>query len=113
MANLIKNGDFSQQGNEWTATNPNNVLYVTGHCIIAAPILTSQEVLTGSGAGGQFMLSARMKTIPGSAARITVQPFPTGEPVSLISVAIQTGPYYPKIRKSRSQRSSSQSRCSL
>ncbi|MGG7647084.1 hypothetical protein SAMN04490185_4484 [Pseudomonas frederiksbergensis] len=83
MANLIKNGDFSQQGNEWTATNSDNVRYVTGHCIIGYPDSISQDVLTGPGAGGQFMLSARMKTLPSSAARIQVQPLPTGEPVYL------------------------------
>jgi len=83
MANLIKNGDFSQQGNEWTATNPDNVSYVTGHCIIGAPDSISQDVPTGPGGGGQFMLSARMKTLPGSACRIQIQPLPTGEPVYL------------------------------
>ncbi|MCE6976876.1 hypothetical protein EI534_05475 [Pseudomonas frederiksbergensis] len=81
MANLIKNGDFSQQGNEWTATNPENVSYVSGHCIIAAPDSISQEVVTGN--GGQFMLFARMKTGLGSAARVEVQPHPTGKPVYL------------------------------
>ncbi|QYY79522.1 MULTISPECIES: hypothetical protein [Pseudomonas] len=83
MANLIKNYDFSQQGEHWTATNPENVLYVTGHCIVAAPDSISQEVLTGSGGGGQFMLSARLKTLPSHAARITVEPLPTGEKVHL------------------------------
>lgn len=89
MANLIKNGDFSQQGNEWTATNPENVSYVTGHCIIGAPDSISQDVLTGPGGGGQFMLSARIKTLYGHAARIQVQPLPTGEPV-YINVAGDT-----------------------
>lgn len=83
MANLIKNGDFSQKDEHWTATNPENVHYVSGHCIIAVPDSTSQDVLTGSDGGGQFMLSARLKTLPGHAARITVQPLPTGEKVQL------------------------------
>ena len=83
MANLIKNGDFSQQGDHWTATNPDNVRFVTGHCIIGFPDSISQNVLTGAGAGGHFMLSARVKTLHGSGARITVQPLPTGEPVYL------------------------------
>lgn len=83
MDSLIKNGDFSQQGAHWTATNPESVRYETGHCIVAAPDSISQEVLTGSGGGGQFMFSANVKTLPGHAARITVQPLPTGEPVHL------------------------------
>lgn len=83
MANLIKNGDFSQQGTHWTATNPANVSYETGDCVIALPGSVSQEVLTAGGQGGSFMLSARMMTLPGSAGRITVQPVPSGTPVFL------------------------------
>nr|WP_315448147.1 hypothetical protein [uncultured Pseudomonas sp.] len=83
MANLIKNGDFSQQGAHWTATDPENVRFVTGHCIIAAPDSISQDVPAGAGGGGQFMLFARVKTLSGHGARITVQPLPTGEPVHL------------------------------
>ncbi|ETF09839.1 MULTISPECIES: hypothetical protein [Pseudomonas] len=83
MANLIKNGDFSAQDAHWTVSNPSDVKFVTGHCIIATPHSISQEVLTGEGGGGTFMLSARMKTLAGFAGRITVQPVPTGEPVYL------------------------------
>jgi len=83
MANLIKNGDFSQQGTHWTATNPANVSYETGDCVIARPGSVSQEVLTAGGKGGSFMLSAKMMTLPGSAGRITVQPIPSGTPVVL------------------------------
>lgn len=83
MANLIKNGDFSQQGTHWTATNPANVSYETGDCAIARPGSVSQEVLTAGGQGGSFSLSARMMTRPGSAGRITVQPVPSGNPVFL------------------------------
>ncbi|SDU41165.1 MULTISPECIES: hypothetical protein [Pseudomonas fluorescens group] len=82
MANLIKNGDFSQQGMHWVS-NPSDVKFVTGHCIVGTPHSISQEVLTGEGGGGTFMLSARMKTLAGFAGRITVQPVPTGEPVYL------------------------------
>lgn len=81
MANLIKNGDFSQQGKEWTATNPDDVRYVDGHCIIATTAAITQDVPIGAGAGGQFMLSARMKTLPESSAKIEVWPLPKGNPV--------------------------------
>ncbi|QAX85314.1 hypothetical protein C2E19_16275 [Pseudomonas sp. DTU12.3] len=83
MANLIKNGDFSQQGTHWTASNPGNVSYDSGDCVIAQPGSISQEVLTANGQGGSFMVSARMKTILGSAGRVTVQPIPSGTPVFL------------------------------
>jgi len=83
MANLIENGDFANQGDHWTATTPNNVNYVNGHCIIAPPDSISQDVLLGSEGGGKFMISARMKTLPGYAGRVTVQPHPTGNPVEL------------------------------
>lgn len=83
MANLIKNGDFSEEGLGWTATNPDNVKYVTGHCVIAPPDSISQEVLTGPSGGGRFMISARMKTLDGYGGRITVQPVPTGKPIRL------------------------------
>jgi hypothetical protein len=83
MANLIKNGDFANQGDHWTATTPNNVSYVNGHCIIAPPDSISQDVLLGSEGGGKFMISARMKTLHGYAGRVTVQPLPTGNPVQL------------------------------
>ncbi|MBC3775540.1 hypothetical protein [Pseudomonas sp. SWRI99] len=83
MANLIKNGDFSEQGAHWTVPDPAYVKFVTGHCIVATPHSISQEVLTGEGGGGTFMLSARMKTLGGFAGRITVQPLPTGKPVYL------------------------------
>jgi hypothetical protein len=79
MANLIKNGDFSQQGTDWTASDSELVSYVTGHCIIGVPGSISQEVPSGS--GGDFMLSARIKTLGGAAARIAVKPHPTGETV--------------------------------
>ncbi|MEO8643350.1 hypothetical protein [Pseudomonas sp.] len=81
MANLIKNGDFSQQGNEWTETNPDNVSYVNGHCTMATPAAITQDVPIGDGAGGQFMLSARMKTLSDSSAKIEVWPLPKGNPV--------------------------------
>ncbi|MCL9800478.1 hypothetical protein QZR14_00335 [Pseudomonas sp. rhizo66] len=83
MANLIKNGDFANQGDHWTATNPTNVSYVNGHCIIATPDSISQDVKLGNGGGGLFMVFARMKTLRGYAGRITVQPIPTGDPVYL------------------------------
>ncbi|WP_415762651.1 hypothetical protein [Pseudomonas sp. CP4] len=83
MANLIKNGDFSQEGTHWTVSNPSDVKFVAGDCVIATPHSISQEVLTGEGGGGTFMLSARMMTLGGFAGRITVQPVPTGEPVHL------------------------------
>ncbi|TDK54596.1 hypothetical protein [Pseudomonas moraviensis] len=83
MANLIKNGDFSEQGKHWTVSNESDASFVDGHCIVATPHSISQEVLTGEGGGGTFMLSATMKTLGGFAGRITVQPVPTGEPVQL------------------------------
>jgi hypothetical protein len=83
MANLIKNGDFSQQGAHWSASEADKVHYENGDCVIASPAFISQEVPTPNGDGGTFMLSARMKTNPGAAGRITVQAHPTGEPVSL------------------------------
>jgi len=83
MANLIKNGDFSLLDRHWTASNPENVAYEHNHCIIARPASLSQEVETGASGGGEFMLSARVKTLPGFATRITLQPLPTGESVVL------------------------------
>ncbi|WP_095120969.1 hypothetical protein [Pseudomonas sp. Irchel s3f10] len=81
MANLIKNGDFSQEGNEWTASNPDNVVYEEGYCLIGSQDSISQDVVIGN--GGTFKLSARLKTDRGFGSRVSVQPHPTGEPTYL------------------------------
>jgi hypothetical protein len=80
---LIKNGDFSQQEQHWTATEPKNVRYITGGCVIGHPTSISQDVMTGNGGGGKFMLRALVKVLQGQATEITVKPHPTGEPIVL------------------------------
>ncbi|VVN04944.1 hypothetical protein [Pseudomonas fluorescens] len=82
MANLIKNGDFSQEGNEWTASNPDNVFYESGYCLIGLEDYITQDVIIGN--GGMFKLSAKLKTEDGFGSKVSVETVPSGEKFDLL-----------------------------
>lgn len=82
MDNLIKNGDFSQEGNEWTASNSDNVVYEEGYCLIGSWDSISQDVIIGN--GGTFKLSAKLKTEGGFGSKVSVETVPSGEKFDLL-----------------------------
>lgn len=82
MANLIKNGDFSQEGNEWNASNPDNVFYESGYCLIGSWDSTRQDVIINN--GGTFKLSAMLKTEGGFGSKVSVETVPSGEKFDLL-----------------------------
>ncbi|WP_456022498.1 hypothetical protein [Pseudomonas protegens] len=82
MVNLIKNGDFSLEGDEWTPSNPDNVVYEKGYCLIGAFDYIKQDVNIGN--GGKFKLSANLKTDGGFGSKVSVETVPGGEKCDLL-----------------------------
>jgi len=76
-ANLVLNGEFTQQGQYWTTDTSEKARYEDGHCVLQAPGLITQDVTIAS--EGEFRFSVKMKSEPGSACTAQVLLHPSWE----------------------------------
>lgn len=76
-ANLLLNGDFTEEGQHWTPNSPEKARYEDGYCVLQAPGLITQDVTITS--EGEFRLSVKMKTERGSACAAQVLLHPSWE----------------------------------
>ncbi|MGE8482531.1 MULTISPECIES: hypothetical protein [Pseudomonas] len=76
-ANLVRNGDFTQEGKDWTSDTPEKVRYKDGYCVLQFPGLITQDVTIDS--VGEFRFSVKMKTERGSACTAQVLMHPSWE----------------------------------
>jgi hypothetical protein len=66
--NLLKNGDFSEAGLHWKATDAKKVKYQDGHCALQTPGSINREISIQG--GGSFRFSAKMRTDPRAYGRV-------------------------------------------
>ncbi|KJZ66784.1 hypothetical protein [Pseudomonas fluorescens] len=76
-ANLLLNGEFTQEGQHWTANPSEKVRYEDGCCVLQAPGLITQDVTIAS--EGEFRFSVKMKSERGSACTAQVLLYPSWE----------------------------------
>ena len=76
-ANLLRNGEFTQEGQYWTTETQQKARYEDGYCVLQAPGLITQDVTIAS--EGEFRFSVKMKTEQGSACTAQVLLHPSWE----------------------------------
>lgn len=80
-ANLVRNGDFTQEGKDWTSDTPEKARYEDGYCALQLPGRITQKVTLTN--GGEFQFSVKMKTEQGSACTAQVLLYPSWQVHSL------------------------------
>ena len=76
-ANLLLNGDFTEEGQHWSPNSPEKARYEDGYCVLQAPGLITQDVTIAS--GGEFRFSVKMKSEQGCACTAQVLLHPSWE----------------------------------
>jgi hypothetical protein len=69
-ANLLLNGEFTQEDQYWTTDTSEKARYEDGYCVLQAPGLITQNVTIAS--EGEFRFSVKMKTERGCACTAQV-----------------------------------------
>lgn len=75
--NLLRNSEFTQEGQYWTTDTPQKARYEDGYCVLQAPGMITQDVTIAS--EGEFRFSVKMKTEQGCACAAQVLLHPSGE----------------------------------
>lgn len=75
--NLLKNGNFAQQGQHWKVELEGKARFEDGHCVLQAPGSITQEVAIA--AEGNLRISVKMKAEKGSACTTQVLLHPSWE----------------------------------
>ncbi|MGL6241957.1 hypothetical protein [Pseudomonas sp.] len=79
--NLVRNGNFSEDGTSWTHNSPAKVSFEEGFCHLHWKALITQRIK--SNVAGNFKFSARMKADKGFGAQATLEMLPSQQTVHL------------------------------